>query len=118
MVGLRTLVQSMKVEISKFTHLFVTCRVSDGSLALHGANELVPPATEAELSKRLALEGHSALASIVEEVSVAVGRQELKGLLRTSGYGGASGSRYPRWQVMESHSTLCRTGRYRRLSFP
>lgn len=76
---------AIKVEISKFTHLFVTCRVSDGSLALHGANELVPPATEAELSKRLALEGHSALASIVEEVSVAVGRQELKGLLRTSG---------------------------------
>jgi len=76
---------TISVEISKFTHLFISCRTSDGCLILHGAGELVPSAMEAELSKRLALEGHAAIASIVEVVSVAVEQQELKGLLRTSG---------------------------------
>ena len=76
---------TISVEISKFTHLYITCRMSDGSLILHGAGELVPSAMESELSKRLALEGHAALASIVDIVSVAVEQQELKGLLRTSG---------------------------------
>lgn len=76
---------ALRLVISKFTNIFVSCRVSDGVLILHGADELVPPATEAELSKRLALEGHEAISGIVEEVSVAVEQQELKGLLRTSG---------------------------------
>ena len=76
---------SIRLEISRFTSIFITCRISDGTLMLHGANDLVPSATEAELSKRLALEGHSAISSIVEEVSVAVEQQELKGLLRASG---------------------------------
>ena len=76
---------AIRLEISKFTNIFITCRISDGTLILHGAGELVPSATEADLSKRLALEGHDAIVSIVEEVSVAVEQQELKGLLRTSG---------------------------------
>lgn len=76
---------AIRLEVSKFTNIFVTCRISDGVLILHGASELVPSSVEAELSKRLALEGHSALASIVQEVSVAVEQQELKGLLRASG---------------------------------
>lgn len=76
---------AIRLEVSKFTNIFVTCRISDGVLMLHGAGELVPSSVEAELSKRLALEGHSALVSIVEEVSVAVEQQELKGLLRASG---------------------------------
>ena len=76
---------ALRLVISKFTNIFVSCCVSDGTLILHGADELVPPATEAELSKRLALEGYEAIGGIVEEVSVAVEQQELKGLLRTSG---------------------------------